>query len=144
MVVSGSAAAVERAIALAGEKGAKRAIPLSVSAPFHCALMAPAAEVMAAALEGAGMAEPAVPVIANVTAAPVADPGEVGRLLVRQVTSMVRWRESMLYLREAGTEAVVELGAGRVLAGLARRIDRDFETASIGAPAEVETFLGSI
>ncbi len=144
VVVSGSAAAVERAIALAGEKGAKRAIPLSVSAPFHCALMAPAAEVMAAALEEAGMAEPAVPVIANVTAAPVADPDEIGRLLVRQVTSMVRWRESMLYLREADTGAVVELGAGRVLAGLARRIDRDFETASIGAPAEVETFLASL
>ena len=90
------------------------------------------------------MAEPAVPVIANVTAAPVADPDEIGRLLVRQVTSMVRWRESMLYLREAGTEAVVELGAGRVLAGLARRIDRDFETASIGEPADIETFLASL
>lgn len=143
VVVSGSAAAVERAIALAVEKGAKRAIPLAVSAPFHCALMAPAAAVMAAALDAAALVEPVVPVVANVTAAPVADPDEIGRLLVRQVTTMVRWRESMLYLRDAGVGEVVELGAGRVLAGLARRIDRDFVTASIGAPAEVEAFLGS-
>lgn len=143
VVVSGSAAAVERAIALAGEKGAKRAIPLAVSAPFHCALMAPAAEVMAAALDAAALVEPAVPLIANVIAAAVVDPDEIGRLLVRQVTGMVRWRESMLYLRDAGVGEVVELGAGRVLAGLARRIDRDFETASIGAPADVEAFLAS-
>jgi [acyl-carrier-protein] S-malonyltransferase len=143
VVVSGSAAAVERAIALAVEKGAKRAIPLDVSAPFHCALMAPAAAVMAVALDAAALVEPVVPVVANVTAAPVVDPDEIGRLLVRQVTTMVRWRETMLYLRDAGVGEVVELGAGRVLAGLARRIDRDFVTASIGAPAEVEAFLDS-
>ncbi|MGH6954110.1 MAG: ACP S-malonyltransferase, partial [Alphaproteobacteria bacterium] len=116
---------------------------LPVSAPFHSALMAPAADVMAAELERAAIATPAVPVVANVTARPVTEPGEIRRLLVEQVTAMVRWRESVLFMRESGVDTIVELGAGKVLAGLARRIDPDLRVLSVGRPVEVEEFLKS-
>jgi [acyl-carrier-protein] S-malonyltransferase len=144
VVISGTAAAVERAIALAPQKGIRRAMKLPVSAPFHCALMAPAAEAMAEALEAVALAPPIVPVIANVTAAKATDPEEIRALLVRQVTAMVRWRESVAAMRAIGVDTVVELGAGKVLAGLARRIDADLAATSIGTPAEVEAFLKAL
>jgi [acyl-carrier-protein] S-malonyltransferase len=140
VVVSGDAAAVERAVKLAVEKG-KRGLMLPVSAPFHCALMAPAAREMEEALAGAAPTPPAVPLIANVTAEPVSDPEAIRNLLVEQVTSMVRWRESVQRLKAEGAERLIELGAGKVLAGLAKRIDRDLEVASVGQPAEVEAVL---
>lgn len=144
VVISGDRAAVERAIAIAAEKGAKRSIMLPVSAPFHCPLMAPAAREMEEALAEVPLREPYVPLIANVTAAPVSDPDEIKQLLVAQVTGLVRWRESVLAMKAAGVHELVELGAGRVLSGLAKRIDRDLATVSIGRPAEIETFVKSL
>lgn len=144
VVVSGHRAAVERAIAAATERGARRAIMLPVSAPFHCALMAPAAAEMAEALAEVALKEPLVPLIANVSAGPERDPQEIRRLLVEQVTSMVRWRESVLRMRDDGVDQIVEIGAGRVLSGLIKRIDRDTATLSVGTPAEIETFLKSL
>ena len=144
VVVSGAKAAVERAIAVAAGKGAKRSIMLPVSAPFHCALMAPAARAMAEALAEVRLREPYVPVIANVTAAPVSAPEEIKRLLVDQVTGLVRWRESVLAMKAAGVTQLVELGSGRVLSGLAKRIDRDLAASSIGAPAEIEAFVKTL
>jgi [acyl-carrier-protein] S-malonyltransferase len=144
VVVSGAKAAVERAIALAGEKGAKRSILLPVSAPFHCQLMAPAAREMQEALAAIMLAPPMVPLIANVTAAPVSDPETIRRLLVDQVTGMVRWRESVLRLKADGVGRLVELGAGKVLAGLARRIDRDIEALAVGQPADLEAALKTL
>ena len=144
VVVSGDKAAVERAVALAAGKGAKRSIMLPVSAPFHCPLMAPAAREMEEALAEVELREPYVPLVANVTAAPVSDPDEIKRLLVAQVTGLVRWRESVLAMKAAGAHELIELGAGRVLSGLARRIDRDLATHSIGGPAEVETFVKTL
>ena len=144
VVVSGSTAAVERAVKLAAERGARRAIMLPVSAPFHCAMMEPAAREMEEALAAVSMAAPEVPVIANVTAAPVDDPETIRHLLVRQVTGLVRWRESVLYMKREGVDTVVELGAGRVLAGLVKRIDREIAVASVGTPAEIETFLKTL
>jgi [acyl-carrier-protein] S-malonyltransferase len=144
VVVSGDRAAVERAITIAGEKGAKRSIMLPVSAPFHCSLMAPAARAMAAALAEIEIKEPYVPLVANVSAAAVSEPDEIKRLLVEQVTGLVRWRECVLTMKELGVHALVELGAGRVLTGLARRIDRELATAAIGAPAEIEAFLKTL
>ncbi len=144
VVVSGAAAAVEKAIDIAKEKGVKRAVPLPVSAPFHCSLMAPAAEVMAEALADVTMTPVTVPVIANVTAAPVTAPPEIRRLLVEQVTGMVRWRECVLTMRGEGVDTLVEIGAGKVLAGLARRIDKDLETVSVGTPEAVEEFLKGV
>jgi [acyl-carrier-protein] S-malonyltransferase len=144
VVISGARAAIERAIAIAKDKGVKRALLLPVSAPFHSSLMAPAAKAMDEALGTAPIATPNVAVIANVTAAPVTEPGEIRRLLVAQVTGRVRWRESMLAMKEAGVSRVIELGAGKVLAGLAKRIDRDFAAVSIGGPADIETFLKTI
>ncbi len=141
VVVSGARAAVERAIAIAGEKGAKRSILLPVSAPFHCQLMAPAAGEMEEALAGVSLAPPTVPVIANVTAAPVSDPETIRRLLVEQITGMVRWRESVMRLKTEGVGRMIELGAGKVLAGLAKRIDREIEASSVGQPAEIEPAL---
>mgnify|MGYP000456296791 CR=1 FL=1 len=142
IVVSGHAAAVQRAVALAKERGAKRAVELSVSAPFHCRLMQPAAERMAAALDGVAIRTPALPVVANVSAEPVSDPATIRRNLIDQVTAPVRWRESMLALRERGVDSLVELGAGKVLSGLARRIDRGLQATAIGAPADIDAFLG--
>ena len=144
VVVSGAKAAVERAIELAKEAGAKRSVLLPVSAPFHCSLMAPAADVMAGALAEVNMAAPAVPLVANVTAEAVTEAGRIRALLVEQVTGMVRWRESVLYMKDQGVTNLVEAGAGKVLSGLARRIDKDLSAVSIGAPADIETFLKSV
>jgi [acyl-carrier-protein] S-malonyltransferase len=144
VVLSGHAEAIERAIALAPAKGIRRAMKLPVSAPFHCSLMAPAAEVMAAELAKVSMAPPAVPVVANVSAAPTADPIEIRGLLVDQVTALVRWRESVLAMKADGVDALVECGAGKVLAGLAKRIDPALAATSIGTPAEIEAFVKTL
>jgi [acyl-carrier-protein] S-malonyltransferase len=144
VVISGAAAAVERAIALARAKGVKRALPLPVSAPFHCALMAPAADAMAKALAAEPPRAPLVPVVANVTAAPVSDPVEIRDLLVQQVTATVRWRESVAAMKAEGVDTVVELGAGKVLAGLVKRIDPEIAAGSVGTPAEIEAFLKTV
>jgi [acyl-carrier-protein] S-malonyltransferase len=144
VVVSGDRAAVERAVEAAAARGAKRAIMLPVSAPFHCALMAPAAREMEEALAAVRLTEPYLPLVANVTAAAVSDPDEIKRLLVEQVTGLVRWRESMLTMKQQGAHDLVELGAGRVLSGLAKRIDRDFVISSLGAPAEIEAFVKTL
>ncbi len=141
VVISGDKDAVDRAIALAPEKGAKRAIALPVSAPFHCALMAPAAEEMKDVLADANIVAPSVPLVANVTAEPVMDPDTIRSLLVDQVTAMVRWRESILYLRDQGVDTLVELGSGKVLTGLARRIDREMTGQAIESPDDIETFF---
>jgi [acyl-carrier-protein] S-malonyltransferase len=141
VVVSGHTAAVERAVAIAAERGARRSVILPVSAPFHCRLMQPAADEMAEALSGTAMQQPAVPLVANVTAAPVSDPETIRGLLVSQVTGMVRWRESMLAMKAAGVEQAFELGAGKVLTGLLRRIDREIAGQSVGEPADIEAAL---
>ena len=142
VVVSGHKAAVERAVELAKEKGAKRAVMLPVSAPFHCALMAPAAEVMASALAEVEIKAPAVPVVANVVAAPVSDPDEIRRLLIEQVTGAVRWRESVAAMAAAGVDEIWELGAGKALSGMIRRIDRTIACTAVGSPEEVKAALG--
>ena len=144
IVVSGHRGAVERAVALAAERGARRSIMLPVSAPFHCPLMSPAADIMAEALDGVAMEPPVVPLVANVTAAATSDPDEIKKLLVAQVTRMVRWRESVLLFAENGVEEVVETGAGRVLAGLVKRIDRALSTVSVGTPDEVAALIGTL
>jgi [acyl-carrier-protein] S-malonyltransferase len=141
VVVSGAKAAVDRAIAIAATKGFKRAVLLPVSAPFHCALMQPAADAMADALAQVEVKAPIVPVVANVTATAVNDPEEIRRLLVAQVTGTVRWRESMLYMKEQGIDSLVEAGAGKVLAGLAKRIDKELVAVSLQTPADIEAFL---
>ena len=141
VVLSGDLSAVERAVEIATERGARRAIMLPVSAPFHCSLMAPAADVMAEALAEVVMAPPRLALIANVTAAPVLDPDSIRRLLVQQVTAMVRWRESVLRMKEEGVETLVELGAGKILSGLNRRIDRDLQIANAGTPEEIEALV---
>jgi len=141
IVVSGHRGAVERAVALAAERGSRRSIMLPVSAPFHCPLLAPAAAVMAEALGETEIRPPLVPLVSNVTAEPTSDPEEVARLLVEQVTAMVRWRETVEYFARNEVEEVVEIGSGRVLAGLVKRIDRDIAASSVGAPAEVEALM---
>ena len=144
VVVSGTRAAVERAVALAGERGARKSILLPVSAPFHCALMAPAAEVMKDVLSDAAFQTPSAPLISNVSAEAVSDADEIRHLLVEQVTAMVRWRECVLYMKEHGVEELVEIGVGSVLTGLARRIDRDLSRAAVGSPEGIESFLASL
>ncbi len=144
IVVSGHRGAVERAIAAAPGQGVKRALPLPVSAPFHCALMAPAAEAMAEALAHAPLRAPLVPVIANVTAAKATDPAEIRDLLVRQVTATVRWRESVAAMVAMGCDRFAELGAGKVLTGLMKRNAPDAAASAIGTPAEVEAFLKTL
>ena len=144
LVLSGHKGAVEKAVAIAAEKGFKKAIMLPVSAPFHSPLMAPAAEVMAEALGSIALTVPAVPLVTNVTASAVRETGTIRTLLVQQVTGLVRWRETVLYLKEQGVTEIVELGAGKVLAGLVRRIDKDIATRSISAPADVEAFLAAL
>ncbi len=141
IVISGARAAVERAIEIAPRHGARKCIELPVSAPFHCALMAPVADVMAEALAEVEVAVPGVPLVSNVTVEAVTEPDEIRRLLVEQVTAMVRWRECVLYLRDHGVETIAELGPGSVLSGLNRRIDRDLVGVSVATPAEVESFL---
>lgn len=145
VVVSGTTAAVERAVELAKAKGAKRALLLPVSAPFHCSLMAPAAVAMEEALAGADIRAPSVPLVANVTASPLSDPNDIRRRLVEQVTGRVRWRESVLWMTgEGGVSELVELGAGKVLTGLARRIAGDAEARAVGAPGEVDELLAAL
>ena len=144
VVVSGDKAAVERAVKIAAERGAKRAIMLPVSAPFHCALMAPAAKEMEAALGDVAMKAPAVPLVANVTATAVQEPDTIRRLLVEQVTGMVRWRESVGFMKSQGVDSIAEIGSGRVLSGLVKRIDREIAAAAVGTPAEIEAFLKTL
>lgn len=144
VVVSGHKAAVERAVDIAKEKGAKRAVMLPVSAPFHCALMEPAAQVMQEALAGVEIKAPAVPLIANVRAAPVTDPDEIRALLVEQVTGSVRWRESVLAMAAAGVSEAWEIGAGKALSGMIRRIDRAIACRAVGTPDEVRAAAGSL
>jgi [acyl-carrier-protein] S-malonyltransferase len=143
LVLSGAKAAVERAVEISPGKGVKRAIMLQVSAPFHSPLMAPAAEITAEALAKTIINVPVVPVIANVTATAIKDPDRIRTLLVEQVTGLVRWRESVGYLKQHGVERIIEVGAGKVLAGLVRRIDRDIAVASVASPADIEAVLKS-
>ena len=141
VVVSGHKDAVERAVALASEKGAKRAVILPVSAPFHCDLMAPAAEAMEPALADTTFNAPVVPVVTNVTADAQTNPEALKSLLVEQITGMVRWRESVLYMKAQGVEEMVELGAGKVLCGLARRIDRSIACSNAGTAEDIEALI---
>ena len=141
VVVSGHREAVERAVELAPSMGIRRAMLLPVSAPFHCALMAPAADAMAEALEKTPPRAPVVPLIANVSAAKETDPARISELLVQQVTATVRWRECVLAMAALGVDSFVELGSGKVLSGLVRRIVPDAATANAGTPAEVEAVL---
>jgi [acyl-carrier-protein] S-malonyltransferase len=144
VVISGHKAAVDKACALATAKGAKRAILLPVSAPFHCALMQPAADTMQAALAATHINAPSVPLIANVIASEVTDPAKIRQLLVEQVTGMVRWRESVLYMKTQGVTEVIELGAGKVLAGLTKRIDAELTGRSVGTPKDIEEFVNTL
>ena len=144
VVISGDKAAVERAIEIAKTKGAKRAILLPVSAPFHCALMAPAAKVMEEALAKVELHAPAVPLVANVVAGPVTDPAGIKRRLVEQVTGMVRWRESMTWLGQNGVTTFVEVGAGKVLSGLVKRIVDGAETLAVGTPADIDAAVAKL
>jgi [acyl-carrier-protein] S-malonyltransferase len=137
VVISGNKSAIERAVAIAPKFGARRAVLLPVSAPFHCALMQPAADAMREALAGVKIEEPEVPLIANVLASPIADPEAIRARLVEQVTGVVRWRETMLYLKANGVGTVYEVGAGRVLTGIARRFE-GIEARSVGTPDELE------
>lgn len=141
VVVSGHKEAVAIAVDLATEKGAKKAVTLPVSAPFHCSLMSPAAQRMSFALADTDIRPPCVPIVANVTAQATSEPSEIRTLLVDQVTGMVRWRESVLYMKEQGVERMVEIGSGKVLCGLIRRIDKEIETANAGTPAEIEALI---
>ncbi len=141
VVVSGSKAAVERAAEIAKEKGAKRAVMLPVSAPFHCALMQPAADVMAEALAGVDIKAPAVPLVANVRAEAVSDPDLIRQLLVEQVTGSVRWRESVQYMAAQGVTEAWEIGAGKALSGMIRKIDRSIAGKAVGTPEDVEKAL---
>ncbi|MBE1295318.1 MAG: ACP S-malonyltransferase [Rhodobacteraceae bacterium] len=143
VVVSGSKAAVERAAGIAKEKGAKRAVMLPVSAPFHCALMQPAADVMAEALEGVEILSPAVPLIANVRADAVTDPDEIRALLVEQVTGSVRWRESVQAMAAKGVTEFWEIGAGKALSGMIRKIDRALVCRQVGTPEGAKAALES-
>lgn len=141
VVVSGHKAAVERAVEIAKGRGAKRAVLLPVSAPFHCALMAPAADVMAAALAEVDINAPVVPLVANVLAAPVTDPEQIRDLLVQQVTGAVRWRESVEAMGAAGVTEMYEVGAGKALSGMVRRINRDIACKPVGTPDDVKAAL---
>ena len=144
LVISGAKEAVEVAAGLASDKGAKRALMLPVSAPFHSELMAPAADAMAQALSEVEMNAPSVPLVANVLAAPINDPEEIRRRLVEQVTGQVRWRETVEWMGENSVDQMIEVGAGKVLSGLARRINRDISTFSVGNPADIEKTLEAL
>jgi [acyl-carrier-protein] S-malonyltransferase len=144
VVISGDKPAVERAIEAAKAAGVKRAMLLPVSAPFHCALMAPAADAMAEALDGAPMQAPVVPLVANVSAAKATDPDEIRSLLVRQVTGTVRWRECIQAMGGMGCDRFVEIGAGKVLTGLMKRLMPDATASAVNTPADIEAFLKSI
>lgn len=142
VVVSGHKAAVERALEIAKAKGAKRAILLPVSAPFHCALMEPAARAMAQALSDVQISEPSVPVVANVRAEPVAAPDLIRQLLVEQVTGAVRWRESIMWMAANGVTEFWEIGAGKALSGMIRRIAKETECRAVGTPEDVAAVIG--
>ncbi len=140
VVISGSKAAVERAVEMAKTKGAKRAMLLPVSAPFHCALMQPAADVMTEALAKVSVKPPAIPVVANVLAKAIRDPDEIVRSLIAQVTGTVRWRESVVYMANSGVTKFYEVGAGKVLSGLIKRLADGAAVAAIGSPEDVAAF----
>jgi [acyl-carrier-protein] S-malonyltransferase len=144
LVISGSKTAVEKAAALATEKGAKRAILLAVSAPFHSDLMAPAADAMRDALAKVGKTNPAVPVVANVVAAPVSDAATIADLLVTQVTGQVRWRETVEWFGANGVTTLYEIGSGKVLTGLARRIDKNISGVAVNTPADIDAAIAAI
>ncbi|MDX8494537.1 ACP S-malonyltransferase [Mesorhizobium sp. VK22B] len=144
LVISGARAAVELAAKLCTEKGAKRALMLQVSAPFHSAMMMPAADVMRDALAGVAKAAPVVPIVSNVTVTPTSDPDEIALRLVEQVVARVRWRETVEWFGQNGIATLYEVGAGKVLSGLARRINRDIATGAIGTAVEVETALAAL
>ena len=144
VVLSGAKAAIDRAGGLAKEYGVRRFLPLNVSAPFHCALMQPAADVMAEALSNVDLKAPRVPLVANVPASAISDPDEIRRNLVSQVTGTVRWRECVAYMAGQGVTTLYELGSGRVLTGLARRIERSLEASSIGSPDEVDAAIEAL
>ena len=143
-VISGSKAAIERAGSLAKAHGVRRFLPLNVSAPFHCALMQPAADAMAQALAGVDVKSPSVPLVANVLAAPISDPAEIKARLVEQVTATVRWREGIETMKKEGVTRLFELGAGKVLSGLAKRIAPGLNASSIGTPPELEAALPAL
>ncbi len=144
VVVSGHKAAVERAIETAKPRGAKRGMLLPVSAPFHCPLMKPAADVMQKALETVTLSTPQIPLVANVLAAEVTNPTDIKQRLVEQVTALVRWRESVQYMRSAGVDALIECGSGKVLSALVRRIDKEMTGTAINSPADLEAFLKTL
>lgn len=144
LVISGEKGAVDRACALASAKGAKRAILLPVSAPFHSSLMSPAADAMAEALSKVTINSPMVPVIANVAVAPVTDPAEIASLLVKQVTGQVRWRETVEWFAANGVTTLYEIGAGKVLTGLARRIDKTVTGVAVNGPQDIEAALSAL
>ncbi|WP_186395484.1 MULTISPECIES: ACP S-malonyltransferase [unclassified Stappia] len=141
VVVSGHTAAVERAIEIAKGRGARRAVLLPVSAPFHCALMQPAAEAMAAAFESVTFNAPAVPLVANVLASPTSDPDEIRRRLVEQVTGTVRWRESIEWMASAGVDTAYEIGTGKVLTGMVKRISKDMTGIAVNTPDDIAALL---
>jgi len=142
-VVSGDKAAVERAVEIAKGRGAKRAMMLPVSAPFHCALMQPAAEAMARALATVAIRQPAPPLVANVAAHAITEPSEIARRLVEQVTGTVRWRECVAYMAREGVTTFYEVGAGKVLSGLVRRIADGATGTAIGTPEDISAFKAS-
>lgn len=143
-VISGSKSAIDRAALLAKAHGVRRFMPLNVSAPFHCALMQPAAEVMADALDRVDIKQPSVPLIANVLAAPISNPSEIRQRLVEQVTSTVRWRESVAAMAAAGVTDIYEIGSGKVLAGLAKRIVPTLNATTLGTPQDIEAALPAL
>jgi len=144
VVLSGDKAAIDRVAEIGKAHGVRRAVPLPVSAPFHCALMQPAADAMREALDKVTVNAPAVPVIANVLAAPISDPAEIKQRLVEQVTGSVRWRECVAYMAANGVTDIYELGSGKVLAGLAKRIDSALNAQSVGTPADIDAALVSL
>lgn len=141
VVISGHTAAIERAVEIAKARGARRAILLPVSAPFHCALMSPAADAMSVALSSADISVPAVPLVANVLAAPISDPAEIRRRLVEQVTGTVRWRESIAWLANEGVDTIVEIGTGKVLTGMIKRIAKDTRGIAVNTPDDIAGLL---
>ena len=144
VVVSGNAAAIERAVEIAKSKGAKRAIILPVSAPFHCSLMTPAAEVMKKALAEVSILRPKVPLVANVIAEAVSEPEAIRKLLVEQITKSVRWRESVLWIAKQGVSEIWEIGAGKALTGMARRINRDIKCRHVALPEDISNLIESL
>ncbi len=144
VVISGHKEAIERAVSLASERGAKRAVTLPVSAPFHCSLMQPAAEEMQEALANTIIKPPAIPLVANVIADQTRDPDEIRQLLVKQITGAVRWRESVLWMKDHDIDEMAEIGAGKVLSGLIRRIDRNIKCTNAGTPEDIEKLLETL